>query len=232
MRSSYRVVIKRVGLLLVFSCCFIHLASAIHFPSLFKKKEDKRVIPAKTFDHNIRLIQSEQHFKAVFTPVKPHNAYFDLHDYDHDGIPDKYDNCPSTPGLPERFGCPEIDPTKMITFARHTISMSDIDFENAVYAFNQLSLANGKLTESTRGSLDGFIKMLKRRKNLMVSLSSYVDMGAGVDNVELSKIHLKELKSYMIKRGISPRRIKGYFFGDTMPVVDLPLSRFEVEIDY
>ncbi|MDR2287223.1 MAG: hypothetical protein LBE04_07090 [Prevotellaceae bacterium] len=46
----------------------------------------------------------------------------------------------------------------------------------------------------------------------------------------MSESRVQSVSKYLIKNGIENYRIETLFFGDMMPVVDLPATRFEVEV--
>lgn len=154
-------------------------------------------------------------------------------DYDGDGVPNHYDRCYTVAGIPERDGCPDIDMTKIITVVSPTILFTDEEFSDAVQAFANLDFNKHILLLSSYAALDKFVELLKSNKTWTVCMSSYVDevIGDKAGNADLSKKRLEAVQKYLIKKGIDKKRISGKYFGDSMPVIDLPPTRFEVELD-
>lgn len=152
-------------------------------------------------------------------------------DYDGDGIPDRFDDCPYIPGVEELKGCPPIDMTKTITVACPSIVFTDEEFAEVVQAFAELEFDLGKIVPGSCGMLDKFIEMLKLNSKWRIDLSVYVeDTPDRSVNLDLSKRRFEDLRRYLIKKGIDKKRITGNYFGDTMPVLDLPHTRLEIEL--
>lgn len=130
------------------------------------------------------------------------------------------------PRLPE-------DLTKLITYARPSIKIPDDIYKDIIYALANMEFQNDnkELTSKSEIFLYDFLHFLRANENYKIKLSSYVNLGNNEDNLEISKRRLEALKKFLVDGGISKSRIKGLYFGDKMPVIDLPLTRFEVEFD-
>lgn len=154
-----------------------------------------------------------------------------LKDYDGDGIADIYDDCPSTKGGFARNGCPDFDYTKLITFGSHKVSISDEEFSTCVDILKHIEYGeNNKLTKESEKAALVLIDLCKKKK-YTVEISSHVDLGKNYDNALISKERAEELKKLFVKHKIPAKSVKIIYYGDTMPVVDLPPNRFEVELN-
>ena len=175
----------------------------------------------------------------LFSPLKYNLKYIYpifkkivIPDSDGDGIIDRFDDCPLIYGVSERNGCPPIDMTKIITVACPTIIFTDEEFNNVVQAFAGLEFDISTLLASSHNALNLFIELLNNNPKWTVYLSAYCDISHDRDdNLNISERRLKELIRYLEVNGIDKKRISGSFFGDTMPVLDLPSTRFEVELN-
>ena len=173
-------------------------------------------------------------YTVTAADVRPNFDYLNMNDYDKDGIPDKYDLCPETYGIHRRRGCPEWDLRKIVSFAKERIKMSKSDYETTINVFSKLRFDdNHNLDSLSTQGLDQFITLMKRNRNWNISVSSHFDKAKNdKQNRIASEQRLKAVLEYFRKKGIDDKRVKGYYFGNSRPVIDLPPARFEVELDY
>jgi hypothetical protein len=167
-----------------------------------------------------------------YTPVFNVNIMYNV-DVDGDGIPNRFDDCPATFGLASLNGCPPVDFTKSITYGNPSVNLSKEDFDLMIEIFRDLEFEgeNQTISKASQNKLNSLVKFLKKRKNLYLYISSYVNVGANrMQNYYLSESRVISLHKFLVKNGIDNQRIGVLFFGDMMPVVDLPPTRFEVEI--
>ena len=211
-------------------------------PAQARKSEKSPVNHAeaqtKTLYTNVKAIRNDVHSRINYTvtaEVRVNFSYLELRDYDNDGIPNKYDLCPETPGTYRRRGCPEFDLRKIVSFAKNRMRISKSNLETAVNAFSRLQFNDsyGLLSSSTQ-YLDEFVALMKRNRHWSITVSSHFCDGAKSNkrNRIISEQRLNSVLEYMTRKGIDKKRITGYFFGDSRPVIDLPASRFEVEFKY
>jgi hypothetical protein len=166
------------------------------------------------------------------TPVLKANVIYDV-DVDGDGIPNRFDDCPATLGVSALQGCPPVDNTKSITYGNPTVRLKTEDFNMLVEIFSNLEFEGTQqsLSKKSQTQLNELVEFLKREKKLFLYISAYVNVGSNrMQNYYLSESRVLSLGNYLIKKGIASHRIETMFFGDMMPVVDLPATRFEVEI--
>jgi flagellar motor protein MotB len=167
-----------------------------------------------------------------YTPVSKAEIIPDI-DIDGDGIPNRVDNCPATFGSTTMKGCPPFDLTKSISYGNPTVRLKDEDFNLIVNIFSNLEFEGKQqsLSKRSQKDLNTLIKFLKKEKKLYLYISSYVNLSSNrMQNYYLSESRVQAVCNYLTKHGITSDRIGGLFFGDMMPVVDLPPTRFEVEI--
>jgi hypothetical protein len=167
-----------------------------------------------------------------YSPVLNVNIMYDV-DIDGDGIPNRFDNCPATFGLASMKGCPPFDLSKSVTYGNPTVNLKKGDFNLIIEIFNSLEFDGDQqlLSKDSEKQLNSLVKFLKKEKRIYLYISSYVNVSANrMKNYYLSESRAKSVRDYLVKNGIDDNRIATLFFGDMMPVVDLPATRFEVEI--
>jgi outer membrane protein OmpA-like peptidoglycan-associated protein len=160
------------------------------------------------------------------------NFIYDV-DVDGDGIPNRFDECPATFGSASLKGCPPVDHTKSITYGNHTVQLKESDFNLLVDIFSNLEFEGAQqlLSKKSQKQMTNLVKFLKREKKIFLYISAYVNLGNNrMQNYYLSESRVLSVKNYLTKNGIDKRRVETMFFGDMMPVVDLPATRFEVEV--
>jgi flagellar motor protein MotB len=170
--------------------------------------------------------------KLEHTPVSKANFIHDV-DIDGDGIPNRFDDCPVTFGSASMKGCPVVDHTKSITYGNPTVRLKKDDFNLLVEIFSNLEFEGSQqfLSKKSQKQMSDIVKFLKREKRLFLYISAYVNLGNNrMQNYYLSESRVLSVSNYLIKNGIEKHRIGTMFFGDMMPVVDLPATRFEVEV--
>jgi hypothetical protein len=167
-----------------------------------------------------------------YEPVSRANIICDI-DIDGDGIPNRFDDCPVTFGTVSLKGCPPVDHTKSITYGNPTIRLRQDDFNMMVEIFSNLEFegVQQSLSKKSQKQLNDIVTFLKKERQLYLYISAYVNLGSNrMQNYYLSESRVLSISNYLIKNGVASYRIGTLFFGDMMPVVDLPATRFEVEI--
>jgi OOP family OmpA-OmpF porin len=76
-----------------------------------------------------------------------------------------------------------------------------------------------RLLEESYEELNGVVDFLKANPKVEIELEGHTDnRGDAKKNLELSQQRVDKVKSYLVSRGISPRRIKGKGYGGTRPI--------------
>ncbi|MDR2026823.1 MAG: OmpA family protein [Prevotellaceae bacterium] len=197
---------------------------------LQSKKKDPHCENCKFHTNNFYMPYTLDSLEYV--PVSKANMMYDL-DIDGDGVSNRFDDCPATFGTLSLKGCPPVDHTKSISYGNPTVRLSEGDFNLMVEIFSNLEFEGAQQSPDIKSQkhLDSLVKFLKKEKRLYLYISSYVNLGSNrMQNYYLSESRAQSVKNYIVKKGIDSYRIETLFFGDMMPVVDLPHTRFEVEI--
>lgn len=78
---------------------------------------------------------------------------------------------------------------------------------------------SAEITSSAAKELDKLVLILKKNKNIGLTLSSHTDSKGGESyNLELSQKRAEIAANYIFNKGISKRRIKAQGFGETKPI--------------
>ncbi len=121
-------------------------------------------------------------------------------DIDKDGVVNAQDICPNTPigEAVNSDGCP-----KKITL--------NITFENDSAEINSLSY----------GVIDAYGEFLKTYTNYSAKIVGYTDSrGSETYNQKLSEKRANAVVSYLIEKGVDPKRLSAYGRGEANPVAD------------
>jgi flagellar motor protein MotB len=224
--------LKIVFSIVVFLMCAAQPGLAgIKIFSLFQsKKPDRHHENCKFHRNNMYMPYTLSNLE--YTPVFRANIMFDV-DIDGDNIPNRLDNCPVTFGMISMNGCPPVDLSKSITYGNPTVNLKKDDFDMMVKVFSSLEFEGEQqnLNSKSQNHLDTLVKFLKKQKRLYLYISAYVNAGSNrMKNYYMSESRVLSVRNYLVKNGVEKHRIGTLFFGDMMPVVDLPATRFEVEI--
>jgi len=136
-------------------------------------------------------------------------------DTDGDGVPDKDDDCPKVPGVPENKGCPQLDKKEI---------------ETVKYAFENLEFETGKdiIRKVSYISLDGLSDKKKKKANYGLRIEGHTDnVGSDENNLILSQKRANAVKAYLVKRGVSADKLDAFGFGESNPIAtnDTPEGR-------
>jgi outer membrane protein OmpA-like peptidoglycan-associated protein len=206
---------------------------SVDFFAFLKKKRDHS---------SLHLKNCEFHLKRFVVPTMTNGNIADLlvppqmtviQDIDGDGIPDKYDDCPASFGLFELKGCPPVNLVKSVTYGNSTVSIDDESRYMLIDVFSSLQFEGEYqlLSKKSEQQLDKVVQFMKKHPKLYLYISSYFDSGSNrMRNYYMSEYRVNSVEKYLLKKKIAKHRIGTLFFGDLMPVVDLPPIRFEVEI--
>lgn len=129
-------------------------------------------------------------------------------DEDYDGIPDHMDKCPRTKGSLDNSGCPEIPKE----------TKDSISFMAEGIYFNE---ASAEIKTESYQNLFNVIEILSRYENLKIIVEGHTDsVGTQNNNLVLSQKRADAVKEFLIRFGISPRRITAVGYGELKPRVD------------
>jgi len=154
-------------------------------------------------------------------------------DTDGDGIPDLLDKCPTVFGIELLDGCPQTEAlvkevqTKDTVFVKSTpdtvIIVQEIERikKGETYKPKGIHFVTGsaEIRVESELILDDIANWLKRNKNISVEVQGHTDrVGSETSNMQLSEERAESVMFYLIKRGISPTRLKSKGFGETKPL--------------
>lgn len=137
---------------------------------------------------------------ACAVPIGP-SAVARLSDLDKDGVSDGKDQCENTvqPQPVDEQGCPVFQG-----------ALPGVDF----------SANSADLDPAARVSLDELVSLLKTHPSVVVSVDGHTDnRGSGIRNLALSKQRVLAVVRYLVARGVNPKRLRPYGYGESRPVV-------------
>lgn len=141
-------------------------------------------------------------------------------DKDGDQIPDHVDKCPDQPGPPERQGCPPPEEEEEVVLESERIRINNqILFE---FGSDRIDPRSFKL-------LDEVAEVLRKNPDVgPVLIEGHTDnVGSREYNLTLSKRRAKAVETYLVEKGIAPKRLRSEGFGFDRPIApnDTPLGR-------
>ncbi len=126
-------------------------------------------------------------------------------DTDKDGLHDKEDRCPKQPGPKHTGGCP-----LAIKKEKKIVIMDKIYFK-----FN-----SSRIMKKSYPVLDAVAKILKENPKIHIRIEGHTDdVGSFRYNMRLSYRRARAVRRYLIRKGISPRRMVAKGYGSTRPLV-------------
>jgi outer membrane protein OmpA-like peptidoglycan-associated protein len=171
-----------------------------------------------------------------------------LRDRDHDGIPDRDDQCPNEPG-PAPTGCPpdededEIpdEEDKCPTEPETKNGFDDDDgcpdvvpseFADLAGILKGINFDSDKdvIKKESKPILDRAVEVLKMYPQVRVEISGHTDSNGGYEhNVDLSQRRSESVKQYLVDNGIDASRIETRGAGPNEPIDtnDTPAGRAE-----
>jgi outer membrane protein OmpA-like peptidoglycan-associated protein len=169
-----------------------------------------------------------------------------FHDRDHDGIPDSRDLCPDVPedrdGDRDMDGCPEDDDHDGIPNAydlcpnaKETINgfqdadgCPDAGDPRVIYANGKVQVldtvrfrpGSAEIDPQSHSLLDQVALTIKANPDIKrVRVEGHTDETGNHDmNVELSRARASAVREYLIRRGVSPRRLTAEGYGPDRPI--------------
>ncbi len=129
-------------------------------------------------------------------------------DSDGDGINDDEDKCPQLRGSLEKGGCPEVN----------------AEVESKVnLASRKIHFVTGSSTiqQSSHEALGDIVAALKADENLRLTIKGHTDnVGKSSRNDRLSMRRAQAVKAYLVRSGISEKRLKVQAFGEHNPAAN------------
>jgi outer membrane protein OmpA-like peptidoglycan-associated protein len=164
-------------------------------------------------------------------PVKYHGC--PIPDSDKDGINDELDQCPKEKGLDRYQGCPIPDadkdgindeedncPNMAGIMANHGCA----NLQPLIDRFSSnLKFASGKtiLSKDLLAGLDSIVLVMNEYPNMSLAIGGHTDnTGSLKINQKLSEQRALVVSSYLIKKGITLKRVTTAGYADTRPIAD------------
>jgi len=147
--------------------------------------------------------------KCPDTPVEAHGMVDENgcpRDIDGDGIPDYLDKCPTIPGIKSNNGCPEVKKEIKTLFLK---ALRGIQFESGKSVIKKSSFV----------ILNRISQVIIYNPTFFIEVRGHTDnLGDPVKNQTLSLNRANAVRDYLIKKGVSDKKITSNGFGDKKPV--------------
>ena len=144
-------------------------------------------------------------------------------DTDGDGVIDSEDACPTVAGVASLKGCPApkdadgdgvIDAEDLMPNVAGLVALQGVP-ENVIIYFDTDKF---DLTAESTSIVEVMVKLLTAQPNLKLKLTGHTDSRQTVQyNVELSKNRVFETRKYLMKNGVSAKRLKVAWFSELVP---------------
>jgi outer membrane protein OmpA-like peptidoglycan-associated protein len=142
-------------------------------------------------------------------------------DTDGDGVIDSEDACPTVAGVRANKGCPAdadgdgvIDAEDLMPNVAGLVALQGVP-ENLVIYFDTDKF---DLTAESTSIVEVMVKLLTAQPSLKLKLTGHTDSRQTVKyNVELSKNRVFETRKYLMKNGVSAKRMKLSWFSELVP---------------
>ena len=136
-------------------------------------------------------------------------AFHGCPDRDGDGVPDKDDRCPDVAGPISNQGCP-LDTVKTL----EKVAMDKIDMSTPI----KFDLNKATVHTSSYPIIDEAVIEIKENKGSSMTIDGNADTtGRESWNRVLSLMRANSVKNELVKRGVSPKRIKTKGHGSRVP---------------
>lgn len=143
----------------------------------------------------------------------PLAQYFPYADADGDGVPNRDDACPDTPGLKDRRGCPQDDPRGLPASARAPEGLEIDAFERVYFEAGEAYL-DGK----ARIALNRVANFLRANPGVSLRIVGHADATGGDSfNDRLSARRCDAARQYLLGKGLAPDRLVVEAYGERMP---------------
>jgi outer membrane protein OmpA-like peptidoglycan-associated protein len=143
-----------------------------------------------------------------------------LEDFDHDGIPDIEDDCPTDPGTKDGKGCPpNMKPPPKKTKPEAVEVKSDrIDISEHI----EFKSGSATVDPKSYGLIEQIaagIKTVPEGKHIVVA-GHTDDRGGKAMNVTLSKKRAEAVIAHLVRAGIARTRLSAEGYGPNKPIAD------------
>ena len=112
-----------------------------------------------------------------------------------------------------------VDPKEAVgNIIKRNIELTSL---NSTIVLDHLIFELGKAVINSKSypELDEVVAMMKENTKIVIQLEGHTDnRGDEKKNLELSQQRVDKIKSYLVSKGISQRRIKGKGYGGTRPI--------------
>jgi len=136
----------------------------------------------------------------VITPVPAVAVAVAPADSDTDGVVDTLDRCPGTQ-------------------AGVAVDAQGCDLFNGVIEGVNFNSGSADLTQSAQGILSGVVSTLTRFPNVKLSIMAHTDsQGDSNANKQLSRQRARSVAVFLVRNGVSAKRLKAYGFGEDRPI--------------
>jgi outer membrane protein OmpA-like peptidoglycan-associated protein len=136
-------------------------------------------------------------------------------DDDHDGVPNADDDCPrekeTINGIQDEDGCPDGGPAKVIRESGEIVILESVRFKSG----------SAEIEPESHDVLNQVALVIKANPDIKsVRVEGHTDNTGPHDfNVQLSKARAQSVREYLIKRGVSPKRLTSEGYGPDRPKV-------------
>lgn len=129
-------------------------------------------------------------------------------DTDGDGVEDKLDQCPNTPGTKNYYGCPEVE--------KEVADVMDLAIKGVLF-----NSGSADIKKESLSVLDQVVTVLSGHLNYKLNVNGHTDnLGDAAENLALSQDRAASVKKYLVSKGLAESRIVATGYGDTKPIAD------------
>jgi outer membrane protein OmpA-like peptidoglycan-associated protein len=131
-------------------------------------------------------------------------------DSDKDGVVDRLDNCPTEAGTAKNQGCKDKQ--------RVVLRDGKLDILDAVY----FKLNKADILSKSNSLLDNVANVINAHTEIpKVEIQGHTDsQGNDAYNLDLSDRRAKEVRQYLIRKGVAADRLDAKGYGETQPIAD------------
>lgn len=164
-------------------------------------------------------------------------AAFRIKDIDGDGIADEEDECPYIKGSAATKGCPDSDADGLVDhkdLCPMEFGLAELngcpaksfaaDKSQLLKQFRNIEFETGKAiirTPDIYDIIEYAIDVMYQYPNSTIILTGHTDSeGDDLHNMRLSEARVNTVKRYLTGQGVSEKRIKAVFYGETMPLME------------
>jgi outer membrane protein OmpA-like peptidoglycan-associated protein len=133
-------------------------------------------------------------------------------DNDGDGIGDADDTCPNTAGVADNDGCPA---KKTEEIKRGDLILKGVTFQSG----------KAVLTPNSYSILDDVAESLREWPEVKLEIQGHTDsQGSAAYNLQLSQMRAEAVRTYFVRQGIDPSRLRAVGYGESQPIAENALA--------